>query len=305
MKSILLAAILIGGAHSSGAFGISIQSKFPDPVTLSYGPDAKNTLDLWPAGGSNPHPLLIYIHGGSWTGNDKSLIFNYVNITNWLEKGVSVASIDYRYSTDAVLPAPVHDAARAVQFLRYKAAELNINPSRIALQGSSAGGCSALWILFHNDLADSSSPDPVLHESTRVQGAYGQSAQTSIDPVVLNSWIGTLAASYPMIFNAVGAGSYAKMMANYEQYKPLFDEFSPINHLDANDPPVFLTYPSNMTLPPTRSADAIHHGMFGVKLKEKADATGYSKCDLSIQGTSVPAHYATGQAFLEAVLLQP
>jgi acetyl esterase/lipase len=228
-----------------------------------------------------------------------------VNITNWLKKGVSVASIDYRYSTDAVLPAPVHDAARAVQFLRYKAAELNINPSRIALQGSSAGGCSALWILFPNDLADSSSPDPVLHESTRVQGAYGQSAQTSIDPVVLNSWIGTLAASYPMIFNAVGAGSYANMMANYEQYKPLFDEFSPINHLDANDPPVFLTYSSDMTLPPATAAAAIHHGMFGVKLKEKADATGYSKCDLLIQGTSVPAHYATGQAFLEAVLLQP
>ncbi|MFA6172179.1 MAG: alpha/beta hydrolase [Kiritimatiellales bacterium] len=305
MKTKWIAAVLLVSSCAAGAQIFSLQTQPVVPVTLSYGPDAKNTLDLWQAGGSRPHPLLIYIHGGSWTGNDKSLIFQYVNITNWLNKGVSVASIDYRYSTDAILPAPVHDAARAVQFLRYKAAELNINPSRIALQGSSAGGCSALWILFHDDLADPLSSDPVLRESTRVQGAWGQSAQTSIDPVVLNSWIGELAASYPMIFKAVGAGSYANMMANYAQYKPLLDEFSPVAHMDAGDPPLFLTYSADMTLPPATPAAAIHHGMFGVKLKEKADATGYSKCDLSIQGTSVPAHYATGQAFLEAVLLQP
>lgn len=213
-------AVLLSGVYASGAQLVSIQARPIAPVTLSYGPDAKNTIDLWTAKGSQPRPLLVYIHGGSWAGNDKSQIFQYVDVTNWLLKGVSVASIDYRYSTDAILPAPVRDAARAVQFLRYKAAELNIDPSHIALQGSSAGGCSALWILFHDDLADPSSSEPVLRESTRIEGAYGQFPQASIDPVMLNSWIGELAASYPMIYRAVGAGSYTNMMANYVQYKP-------------------------------------------------------------------------------------
>jgi acetyl esterase/lipase len=295
MKIKWIAAVILCNACFAGA-------QTAAPVTLAYGPDAKNTLDLWQAGGPQPHPLLIYIHGGSWTGNDKSQVFQYVKVAGWLAKGVSVASIDYRYSTGAILPAPVYDAARAVQFLRYKAAELNINPSRIALQGSSAGGCSVLWILFHDDLADPASPDPVLRESTRVQGAWGQFPQTSIDPVVLNDWIGGLAASCGMIYKAVGAKSYADLMQNYAQYKSLLDEFSPINHLDADDPPVFLTYSSDMTLPPPTGTKAIHHGMLGIKLKEKADSIGYSKYDLLIQGTSVPEHYASPQLFLEAVL---
>lgn len=296
MKIKWIAAVILCSACFAGA-------QISTPVTLAYGPDAKNTLDLWQAEGAQPHPLLIYIHGGSWTGNDKTQVFQYVDVTNWLNKGVSVASIDYRYSTDAILPAPVYDAARAVQFLRCKAAELNINPSQVALQGSSAGGCSALWILFHDDLSDPSSPDPVLRESTRVQGAWGQFPQTSIDPVVLNGWIGEAAASCGMIYKAVGAKSYADLLHNLAHYQPLLDEFSPINHLDANDPPVFLTYSTDMTLPPSTGTKAIHHGMLGIKLKEKADAIGYSKYDLLIQDISVPEHYASPQLFLEAVLL--
>ncbi|MCF7816454.1 MAG: alpha/beta hydrolase [Kiritimatiellales bacterium] len=303
-KPIWMAVVLVGSACATEALLVSVQPQPISPVTLSYGPDARNTLDLWKAGGSKPNPLLVYIHGGSWTGNDKSQVFQYVDVTNWLEKGVSVASIDYRYSTDAILPAPVHDAARAIQFLRRNAAELHIDSSHIALIGSSAGGCSAVWLLFHDDLADPTASDPVLRESTRVQGAWGQIPQTSIDPVVLTNWIGELAASHHMIYQAVGAANYAAMMANYAQYKPLLDEFSPINHMDAGDPPLFLTYSANMTLPPATPAAAIHHGTFGVKLKEKAAAIGYAKLDLLIKGTSVPEHYATVEAFLDAILLE-
>lgn len=303
IKKILAAAVLVAGVYAAEAQLFAVQSQPIVPVTLAYGPHARNTLDFWKAGGQGPRPLLVYIHGGSWTGNDKTQVFQYVDVTNWLSKGVSVASIDYRYSTEAILPAPVHDAARAVQFLRSQAQALNIDPSHVALWGTSAGGCSTLWLLFHDDLADPLSSDPVLRESTRVQGAYGMFPQTSIDPVTLTSWIGALAASYPMIYNSVGAGSYANLMANYAQYKPLLDEFSPINHMDADDPPLFLSYSSDMTLPPATSAAAIHHGMFGVKLKEQAGAIGYNKVDLLIKGTSTPTHYANADEFLNNVLL--
>ena len=305
VKSVLIEAVLIGSVCAAGALGVGVQAPSVAPVTLSYGPDSKNTLDLWQAGGAEPRPLLIYIHGGGWMNLNKSEVFKYVDIESWLAKGVSVASIDYRYSTDAILPAPVYDAAHAVQFLRYKAAELSIDPLRIALQGGSAGGCSALWILFHDDLANPESSDPVLRESSRVQGAYAQFPQTSIDPETLNAWIGEPAASYPMIYRSVGAVSYAAMMQNYSRYKALFAEFSPINHMDADDPPLYIDYSKNlMTLPPSDAATAIHHGQFGIKLKEKADAIGYSKINLSIPTYVVPEHYANATLFLEAVLLK-
>lgn len=285
-------------------FAIQSQTSALSFTNLSYGPHERNSLDLWQSKGESPRPLLVYIHGGAWTGLTKNDVLTAVDIDAWLAKGVSVASVDYRYSTDAILPAPVHDAARAIQFLRYKAQELNIDSSHIALQGGSAGGCSTLWILFHDDLADSSSSDPVSRESSRVQGAVAQFPQTSIDPVMLNDWIGILAASHGMIFKAFGAQSYSDLMQNYNDHKPLLDEFSPINHMDPGDPPLFIIYYSgDITLPPASSVKAIHHGMFGIKLKEKADEIGYSKCDLSIPGIATPAHYATPNQFLEAVLL--
>jgi arylformamidase len=300
MRKRLTVAALIAGFSMIAESAPAPRSR---PVLLSYGPHGKNQLDLWNAEGEGPHPLLVYIHGGAWTGADKSQIVGRVDIDSWLAKGVSVASVDYRYSTDAILPAPVHDAARAVQFLRHQAAELNLDPERIALQGGSAGGCSALWILFHDDLADPSSPDPVLRESTRVSGAYGQFPQTSIDPVVLNDWIGELAAAHSMISKAVGAKNKADLMQNRNRYQPLIDEFSPIRHMDAEDPPLYLTYPANLTLPPATAAAAIHHGMFGIKLKEKADEIGYAKCTLSIPGHVEPEPYANADQFLEAILL--
>jgi hypothetical protein len=59
-----------------------------------------------------------------------------------------------------------------------------------------------------------------------------------------------------------------------------------------------------MTLPPSTPAAAIHHGLFGVKLKEKADEIGYTTISLRIPGSVVPETYANGNLFLESVLLK-
>jgi arylformamidase len=280
----------------------SAAAELQKSITLSYGAHERNTLDLWQAKRDTPCPLLIYIHGGGWLTGDKQQINGRVDIAKWLKLGISVASIDYRLSSDAILPAPVHDAARALQFLRYKAKDLNLNPSRIAIQAGSAGGCSALWILFHDDLADPSATDPVLRESTRVQGVYGQFPQSSIDPLMLNLWIGEKAATFPMIYKAVGATNYEDMIKNYKKYQPLLKEFSPLTHMDKNDPPLYLSYPKEMTLPPASPAAAIHHGMFGIKLKEKADEIGYTNCTLQIPGTVDPK--VGPLAFLAEILLK-
>ena len=97
----------------------------PTSAEVSYGAHEMNVLDFWKAEGEGPRPLLIYIHGGGWVGGDKSK--SGPGIKAFLDKGISVAAVNYRLSGEAPLPAPVHDAARAVQFLRSKAAEWNID----------------------------------------------------------------------------------------------------------------------------------------------------------------------------------
>ena len=71
-----------------------------------------------------------------------------------------------------------------------------------------------------------------------------------------------------------------------------------------NDPPLFLAYGKDVTLPPRDVGHAIHHPLFGIKLKEKSDQVGH-ECHLLIPGTSQPDAYPTGVEFLFAQLLAP
>ena len=84
-------------------------------------------------------------------------------LKGFLDAGISVAAIRYRFvdGKDIIFPAPQHDGARAVQFLRSKAKEWNIDSDRVACYGGSAGAGISMWIGFHEDLADPTSDDPV------------------------------------------------------------------------------------------------------------------------------------------------
>ena len=165
----------------------------PTVADLQYAKHKSCTLDFWKAGGDGPRPLHVHIHGGGWTGGDKKS--GRGQARTFLDKGISYASINYRLSGEAPLPAPVHDAAYAIQFLRSKASAWNINPDRIALSGGSAGACTSMWILFHDDLADPHSDDPVKRFSTRVTAAAVSGGQVSIDPHRSRSGSGTASSS--------------------------------------------------------------------------------------------------------------
>lgn len=135
----LLFAHFLLVATSSLAQNVSLPERTRHDI--SYGPHERHKLDLWRANSGEPTPLVIFIHGGGWAGGDKADVPPEL-VKVMLARGVSVASINYRYSRIATLPAPVHDAARAVQFLRTQAAEWKLNPERFGAYGISAGGCT-------------------------------------------------------------------------------------------------------------------------------------------------------------------
>lgn len=274
----------------------------PTFADVAYGPHERNVLDFWQAPGEGARPLLIYIHGGGWVGGDKRS--GYGQVQAFLDQGVSCAAINYRLSGQAPLPAPVHDAARAVQFLRTKAAEWKIRTDRIALTGGSAGACTSMWLLFHDDLADPKSDDPVLRESTRVAGAAVSGGQTAIDPKLVESWVGPNILQHRMIHLAVGEPTIDEALKNYDKHRATYLEFSPYTHVDGKDPPLFMTYGGNLKLPSQDAGHGIHHPVLGVKLKEKSDQVGH-ECHLLIPGASKSERYPSAAAFLSAVLLKP
>ena len=274
----------------------------PTHANVSYGPHASNVIDIWIAKGEGPRPLLVYIHGGGWIGGTKKR--GAAQVQPFLDKGISYAAVEYRLTGVAPLPAPVHDAARAIQFIRSKAREWNINPDRIALTGGSAGACTSMWILCHDDLADANSDDPVLRQSTRVNAAAVAGGQTSIDPKVIEGWLGPNVLKHNMINRAVGEATIEGALENYEKHRDLYVEFSAYNHLTKDDPPLLMTYGNNMKLPSENSGHGIHHPVYGVKMKEKADHVG-SECHLLIQGVSTSEKYDSADEFLLDKLLSP
>ena len=271
--------------------GQKIEPSFKD---VSYGPHQDMTLNFWKIESAKPAPLLVHIHGGGWLGGKKLETAN----ANELKKGYSFASIAYRLAGVELLPASVHDAARAIQFLRTKAKEWNFDPNRIAVIGGSAGAASSLWLAYHDDMANPKSDNPVLRQSSRVCGALGMGGQTTLDPFLLEKKIGPACIRHPMIWKTVGAESHEHLMKNWDQYKALSLECSPISHVTKDDPPVFLSYKKPDAVP-VIEGDGIHHAGFGLLLEEKCKAVGID-CYLQIRGNELVR--LSKDAFIKKIL---
>lgn len=261
---------------------------------VAYGPHERNKLDFWKAESSEPTPLVFYIHGGGWRSGSKES--NSGPSLTLLDDGVSYVSINYRLARgENTLPCSLDDAAQALQFVRSKAEEWNIDPERIIVSGGSAGGCSSLWLAYHDDLADPHSLDPVERESTRVLAAATIKAQSTINPWVVRERLGPSAFNHGMIWETVGAPDAETLLNEWDQYEKISIEASPITHLTPDDPPVFIVYGEDTPAPPEK--DGIHHVGFGHILKEQADPMG-------VECTIVFAGKDTRQEALDEFMLE-
>ncbi|MEQ1861578.1 MAG: alpha/beta hydrolase [Chthoniobacteraceae bacterium] len=245
----------------------------PTSADVHYGDHERQVLDFWKAESDKPTPVLVFIHGGGFVAGSKAGV-SPAAIAACQAAGVSFASINYRYTTQAPYPAPMLDGARAIQFLRTKAADWNIDPKRIGAFGGSAGAGISMWLAFHDDLAQPDSADPVARQSTRLTCAGSIGGQSSYDPLQIKEWLGGRAWEHPA-FIPFYAVKTTDEYGRPEVRKLAFDA-SVINHLTNDDAPVFMFY-SEADEPLTDKGapgTGIHHPKFGHILKEKMDALG-------------------------------
>jgi len=283
----------------------SYDASVPKPTLtgVRYGTNERNILDFWKAPSDKPTPLVLVIHGGGWTGGSKERLNRFVDAAALLKAGISVAAINYRLigNDKAVSPpvkAPLHDAARALQFVRSKAEEWNIDKVRIGAAGGSAGACSSLWLAYHDDLADPKSEDPVAHESTRLYCAALMGPQTTLDPRQMKEW--TPNSNYGS--HAFGKKDFAQFLAERESILPWIAEYSPYALVSAGDPPTCLFF----NTPPAigkNQADPTHTSNFGVKLRERCVELGV-ECEVVYPGAP-DVKYKTPTDYFIATLTAP
>ncbi|MFO0818042.1 MAG: alpha/beta hydrolase [Pirellulales bacterium] len=238
-------------------------------MNVPYGKHPRQVLDFYPAKSDKPTPVVFYIHGGGWRNGDKK-----TNPKLFNDKGISVVAINYRYVQNGVeekveppVKAPLSDAARALQFVRSKAGEWNLDKTKIGATGGSAGACSSLWLAFHPDLADPKSEDPIARESTRLFCAAVNGAQVSLDPKELREWM----PNYGYGAHAFGLPSFQKLIEDREKVLPWIKEYSPIEHVSSDDPPIGLFYGGEAPVVGSSPKDPTHSAIMGVKLKERLD----------------------------------
>lgn len=302
----------IGADEAKKALAAAPLVPNPTEYDVSYGPHPKQVMHFWKAESDKPTPLLFYIHGGGWMSGGR-LSGVTAMLPDMLKNGISVVSIEYRFipeaTADKVVPpvkGPLGDAARALQFVRSKAAEWNIDKTRIGASGGSAGACSSLWLAFHPDMADANNSDPIARESTRLLCAAVSGAQTTLDPQQMREW--TPNSTYGG--HAFGfTGDAAKKLSQFDEFftkrdtiLPWIAEYSPYALVSAGDSPTYLYYGGPPALG-QKEKDPTHTSNFGVKLQEHCKANGL-ECELVYPGAPDVKHLSI-QDYLIAKLKGP
>jgi acetyl esterase/lipase len=213
------------------------------PVEIAYATGGSNfLLDLYtPGTGSGPFPLVIWIHGGGWSAGNKSQVELSLQLAC---RGYAVASINYRLSGAAIFPAQIYDVKAAIRYLRANASALGIDPNRIGVFGSSAGGhlaslaASSVGVSSLEDLTQGNAAT-----SSAVQAAvawYGPSDFAQMDTQVIAQGCNPNAATHngrdspesKLVGCVVGDASCAPAVARA----------NPATYISANTPPMLLMH---------------------------------------------------------------
>ncbi len=252
--------------QAAGASAKSAKPK-PDVRDFRYGPHFGNDFDIYLAESDTPTPLVVWLHGGAFLHGSKSGVPSDL-LRLCLANGISVASVNYRLSQQAPFPAAFHDAARAIQYLRFDAGRWNIDREKICASGSSAGGGISLWLACTKDLANPDSHDMVARYSSRPNLLACIDTQSSYDPNFMRKFLPKSATdqrAMQMLFRV-------KVEEQTEPWaRERLREGSAIDFVGPHVPPTFLFYrrPDVMPTDNLPGGHAIHHPIFG-KLFAKA-----------------------------------
>ncbi len=208
--------------------------------------DEAQALDVYypktPA--ERPLPLLVWVHGGGWSGGSKSQL----PYLNQLRRGYVVASVEYRFSQKAKFPAQIQDCQAAIRWLRANAMKYSIDPNKIGVGGGSAGGHLVALLGTSGGKNVFSKIGGNDDQSDRVQAVcdiFGPTdfwtviKQAEADPNVKN------------IFQWNKGDPYSKLIdARLGEDKEKCDAVSPVQYVSADNPPFLILHGDHDTLVP-------------------------------------------------------
>jgi acetyl esterase/lipase len=196
-------------------------------------------LDLYsPTGLTRPVPGLIFIHGGAWRTGKRQDYRIYT--THFAAQGYVAATVTYRLFRESPFPAAVEDVKCAVRWMRAHAAELKVDPDRIAVIGGSAGGHLSMMVGY--------SPGILEGDGGNSQASSRVAAVVDIyGPVDLTTPFGQKAA---VVKDFLGGRSY-------DEAPDLWRSASPLFHLKAGAPATLILQGTLDDIVPASQSDTL------------------------------------------------
>lgn len=226
---------------------------------VAYGSKPGQVLDVF-TGGWNV-PAVIFVHGGAWDGGTKSGFESFAStfaaITGW-----AAFNIEYRTaSSQPWLDEPI-DVETAVAWVKANAATYGVNPNRVGLLGFSAGGHLALLDAYRS--------------TVDIKAVAGFSSPTGL-PNLMSTQDCPNSACNPLIVDEYASAKAQKFGGNCHLSGCFaapggcagngctlrLKDVSPINHVDASDPPTFLAHHSNDALVPVSQMTNLRNRLLG------------------------------------------
>lgn len=203
-------------------------------------------LDVYEPAGMNagPRPAVILIHGGGWTGFDRSTMRTLAEFLALA--GFVAVPVDYRLFHDSSTrwPAQLDDVQRAVRWVRANSAKYNVDPNHVGAYGHSAGAQLAL-LLGMVDTRDNS--DAALAK-------YSSKVEAVVD------------AAGPTDFTSVQGGDGAEFFtaffgASLAEKPEIWRDASPLFHAAKSDAPILILHGTQDESVPIAQAQALYKAL--------------------------------------------
>ena len=182
-------------------------------------------------------PVLIFIHGGSWSKGKRSDYLPY--LLDYAQKNYITATVSYRLSGKAKFPAALEDVKCAVRWIRANASKYKIDPDRIAVIGGSAGGHLAMMLGYsdENDFV-AECQDSISSQVNAIVNFYG--------PVDLTT---------PYAREQGACTSF--LGYTYAENQEIYSDASPKKYISNDDPPTLTFHGTIDSLVPVSQADSL------------------------------------------------
>ncbi len=208
----------------------------------------------------SPAPVFVWVHGGGWMGGTKE--GGVRQVLPFVRQGFVGATIEYRLTGEAPFPAQIEDCKCAIRYLRAHAKKYNIDPKRIAVGGSSAGGHLVALLGTSGGVKELEGNGGWADQSSSVQAVIDLYGPTDFKLFVTTKGYERHNQDGSPESRLLGGGEVASQTEKISRVNP-------ITYIDESDPPFLIVHGTSDGTVPANQSEALHAALKKAKVSTK------------------------------------